>query len=360
MKSDLIKKTGFVSQVITHSTPVMLVYFITAQCNAKCRFCFYETNPGALKDELKLEEIEKISASMGSVYWLLLSGGEPFLRNDLADICRIFVKNNNVQYLQIPTNAWNSKRITEITRKILEENPEIPDLIINVSIDHIGKKHDAIRGVPGLYKRLCKTVNSLHNLKSKFKNLGVAANITYSGYNYKDIFNIFQTVKKTLPLDNISLTLTRGIPKEKKALDFLIDNYYLLFDMINKDEKQYRYYSKLKKIFARGKDLYKKKIIYNAYTEKSLTVPCRAGRDIGVMTENGNIHACELLNDRLGNIRDFDYDFKKLWGSEQVKKIRKKISKTNCFCTYECVIGPNILFNPVFFLKSFFKGMLLK
>ena len=145
--------------------------------------CFYEVSNEAHENELTLDEIEKISGFMGTLYWLLLSGGEPFLRHDLADLCGVFVQNNDVRYLQIPTNAWNARRIVETVHTILDENPALPNFVVNVSVDHIGEKHDEIRGVPGLYEKMCKTVRELHKVTKQYQNFVVGGNITYSGYN---------------------------------------------------------------------------------------------------------------------------------------------------------------------------------
>ena len=55
--------------------------------------------------------------------------------------------------------------------------------------------------------------------------------------------------------------------------------------------------------------------------------------------------ACELRDDKLGNIREFDYDFRKLWLSEKAKAISEDVIKNKCFCTHECFMSTNILFN---------------
>ena len=65
------------------------------------------------------------------------------------------------------------------------------------------------------------------------------------------------------------------------------------------------------------------------------------------MFANGDIYPCELLIDRkLGNVREADYDFKKIWFGEEADEARKFIRETKCFCTYECFLTINILFNP--------------
>ena len=73
-----------------NAMPVYMVYFITDACNAKCKHCLladgahpgWETPTMEFKrKELSLEEIDKVTASMGkSLMFLLPTGGEPFLR----------------------------------------------------------------------------------------------------------------------------------------------------------------------------------------------------------------------------------------------------------------------------------------
>ena len=65
--------------------PIHLTFFVTRRCNARCPFCFYlQSTEMAEADaaELSLEEIERISSSLGSLLWLAFSGGEIFLRKD--------------------------------------------------------------------------------------------------------------------------------------------------------------------------------------------------------------------------------------------------------------------------------------
>ena len=103
--------------------PVYLVYFITDACNAKCKHCLLAdgAHPGweepsmtYRKQELSLEEIEKVAASMGkgSLMFLLPTGGEPFLRKDIGEIVKIFHKNTGVRNVGIPSNGSTTMRVS--------------------------------------------------------------------------------------------------------------------------------------------------------------------------------------------------------------------------------------------------------
>ncbi len=87
--------------------PMSLVHFITNRCNARCSFCFIDfNNPDTFKDELSLDEINKLTKSLGkSLLNVNLTGGEPFARKDIIDIAKIYLKNTTIQSLYITTNA---------------------------------------------------------------------------------------------------------------------------------------------------------------------------------------------------------------------------------------------------------------
>jgi len=47
----------------------------------------------------------------------------------------------------------------------------------------------------------------------------------------------------------------------------------------------------------------------------------------------------------LGNLRENNMDFMKIWNSNLTKKTKKFIIKSKCNCTYECALSFNILGN---------------
>ncbi|HEX20557.1 MAG TPA: hypothetical protein ENG78_07050, partial [Acidiferrobacteraceae bacterium] len=75
-------------------------------------------------------------------------------------------------------------------------------------------------------------------------------------------------------------------------------------------------------------------------------IPCYAGRLNLVLTESGDVYPCEILSTSFGNIREYDYDLKKIVHSELARSILASIEKNLCYCTHECNFITNILFNP--------------
>ena len=86
-----------------------VIFFVTSRCNAKCETCFYHeelNRPG----DMSFEQIERVSRTMPQITDLWLSGGEPTLRHDVDDIIRLFVENNGVRRLIVPTNGLLKSR----------------------------------------------------------------------------------------------------------------------------------------------------------------------------------------------------------------------------------------------------------
>ncbi|NTV23536.1 MAG: radical SAM protein, partial [Nanoarchaeota archaeon] len=117
--------------------PIHLILHNTFICNAKCGHCFNWDNLNKHKpeEELSLEEFEKISKSFDKkLRFLNLSGGEPFLRKDISEMCHHFVKNNpGLVSISIPTNGLLPKKIREETEKICDKCKT--SISINLSLD---------------------------------------------------------------------------------------------------------------------------------------------------------------------------------------------------------------------------------
>ncbi|HYK58789.1 MAG TPA: radical SAM protein [Bryobacteraceae bacterium] len=85
-------------------SPPVLILFINSICNQKCEHCFYWRNLNR-KDDLSKDEIFALSRSLGRIENLNLSGGESFLRAEFGEICRQFIRQNQVRQIYIPTNG---------------------------------------------------------------------------------------------------------------------------------------------------------------------------------------------------------------------------------------------------------------
>ena len=141
-------------QKVYSPSPFFLILYVTSRCNARCKMCYNWQNIDNWKNrnELSLEEIERITQSISSLQQLTISGGEPFLREDLADILKLFAKNCNVSWITIPTNGLLPDRIEQTMERACTENPDV-HFRIGLSMSETEERMDELYGVKGSFEK---------------------------------------------------------------------------------------------------------------------------------------------------------------------------------------------------------------
>jgi len=328
--------------------PLYLIHFITGKCNAKCKHCFYWRNLNQTEAAMTVDEIDKMTQSMGKLLFVNLTGGEPFLRNDLVDIARVYYKNTQPINITIPTNGILTNKILKDTEAILKFCPKTT-IAIKLSIDGTKETHDDIRGYSGIFDSVIDTYEKLNELKKNYPNLDIFLTTVVSSANQNNLQELYQFMMQKLKNNTWLILLARGDTKDPTIKDFDVKVYKNFADQVRRNFK-----NNSRLLFAKilaSKDMVSDEVINQTATEKRYLSPCYAGRTVCVIDENGNINPCEILNSTFGNIRDYNYDFKKLWTGKKAKKIRRGIIKTKCFCTHECFVGNNIMFNLMMWPK---------
>jgi MoaA/NifB/PqqE/SkfB family radical SAM enzyme len=322
-----------------------LIFYVTSQCNARCQTCFFwkDLNTG---HGLTIEQIERLALTMPKFRTLLIGGGEPFLRLDLPEIVSIFHKRNRIRDASIPTNGLLPTRIEEETRRILSDNPDLY-LSLNVSLDGFAATHDEIRGVPGNFDRARETLQRLIEARGTSTRLSVILNSVICEKNYEEIVSFAEFAWNELNVDGHFFEIIRGDPKDLSVggvpAAALADIYQAL------PEIQARYFRRLRGhqnrvsrmvggILDVGRLLWQYRTQYRRYTNNQLwTVPCLAGRTIGVVEPDGTLKACEL-RERISSLADSGWDFGSQWyGSDTAGEV-EQVSIDECDCTHVCFI----------------------
>ena len=333
------------------ASPIYFVFFVTDFCNAHCKHCLLAAHEPAHKEkELTIDEIERVSASMDDMLFFTPTGGEPFLRRDLAEIVRLFYRNNHAANVGIPTNGSLTSRVVETTRDILDTCPDL-DLHIDISIDDIGERHDQIRRFAGLFERAVRTYKELRLLERHYPNFSTCVEITVSPYNQDHLLELYDHLTHRVGVNTVFTLLIRGAPREPGVEGLDISKYEELHRVLERDNKARilsGYYKMPFSDVLNAKRIVRPHIIAKTVRERRFQIPCYAGSLGGAMFSEGQVLPCEVrVDSEIGNVRDVDYDFKKLWYSSRADEIRRDVRDTRCFCTYECFLTVNILFNPL-------------
>lgn len=320
--------------------PIYFVFFITDRCTANCRHCLRGGFLSA-KEEMSFDEIEKVSRGMGDLLFFLPTGGEPFLRDDYAQIVRLFFVNNKARNVGSATNGSLTDKIVGAIVKIFQSCRGI-DYAVDISIDDLGEKHDYIRREDGLFKRAIYTYKELMKVKKIYPQFNLNIGITVSSYNQDNLDEIYKFLVSDLKIRNINQLLVRGEAKEPGAKDVDINKYS---SFSRKLEGMAGYEGYPFADFVNAMRIYRRRIIEKTVRENKRQVPCLAANLGAVMLSNGDVYPCELLEKKIGNIKDAGFDFRKLWFSPQAHSIRKFIKEQKCFCTYECFLTLNTFFS---------------
>ncbi len=333
----------------------LVILFVTSVCNAKCRTCFYweELNQ---QGDLTWDEIQKLSRTMPPFTDLWLSGGEPMLRAELTEIIHLFHIQNGIRWVNLPTNGLLPDRTAEWVRRILRENPGLL-LDLNVALDGLGEMQDSIRAVPGNFQKTLQTIEALQPCRGEYPTLRVNINTVICADNFDYVLDIAEFVKTQCGVDGHYFNIIRGnakdpalkkIPAERlPALYWELQKVYAHYAAIpRRRERLEGIERKFGEVYYQGTlALHNKIQLENIDSPHPWPMPCTAGGTSVVIDYNGDVRACELRG-RLGNLREFDCDFRKFWATAARRSELDAIVRDQCWCTHVCFIHDSLRHSP--------------
>ncbi|KCZ70789.1 putative Fe-S oxidoreductase [Candidatus Methanoperedens nitroreducens] len=320
--------------------PLNLTVSITYHCNSRCKTCNVWKKR---TDEFTTDEFDKTFKSIGrSPYWLTISGGEPFLRDDIVEICHSAYNHFKPGIINIPTNGILYNTIPGKVEEIIKSCTGTK-IIINLSIDGIGERHDYIRNVKNNFKKALRTYEALRALDYPDFSLGIHTVI--SNYNVSDISQIYnyfidkspdsyitEIAEERVELDTVGTGITPSVEDYTKSIDFLINQVEQgMYSGIPKVMQAFRleYYNHVKATLRK----------------KQQILPCYAGFASAHIAPDGDVWTCCIKADPIGNVREVDYDFKKVWFNSNAYKQRKSIKNKECYCPMANAHYTNMLCN---------------
>ena len=318
-------------------SPPFLILFINSICNQKCEHCFYWKNLNR-RDDLTKEELFALSRSLGRIENLNLSGGEPFLRPEFGEICRQFIRQNQVRQIYVPTNGYfTDKTVKQITETLKEKDLEL--FVAEMSLDGLGEFHNKFRGSPGSFDKAMQTYEALAKLQERDPRLRIHAISTATEVNMDEIRRLTTYLFDRCPkMDHHNLALIRGDRKNPSLHGPNLAQYQVLYDYVRRlwaSREENRYGSIVEPMLQWAKS--------RTADRREQVIPCRAGQLNAVIYSNGDVSVCEN-HPPLGNLRD--KNFWEIWKSAEAAALRKSIAAKDCYCTNEVFMWPSITYQP--------------
>ncbi|MBN7771943.1 putative heme d1 biosynthesis radical SAM protein NirJ1 [Clostridium aminobutyricum] len=329
--------------VSTGNGPVV-VWNCTRTCNLKCKHCYSNSDSRIYSGELTTQEAKRMIDNFGKFHVpvLLLSGGEPLMREDLMELIRY-----SQQYHIRTTISTNGTLIDkEVANNLKKNNVGY----VGISIDGIGQQHDTFRGSQGSFEM---AVRGIRNCLDVGQKVGLRFTISRDTVDQlEDIFHFISQEKiprvcfyhlvysgrgNTLMNGDISHEETRhvmdlimrkakelGSQTEILTVDNHADAVYMALKMKERDPKQAERILELLRMNGGN----------------------RSGIAIGSVDYQGYVHPDQFTPQHvLGNVREKDFD--KIWTDTSNPimvglKDRKQLLKGRCgYCNWKEVCNGN-------------------
>ena len=280
---------------------------LTYRCPMRCQMCNIWKYPTNRSEEIQAKDL----TSLPKLKFINLTGGEPFIREDLDTIVEECY--NHTDRIVISTSGWFEDRVIELAKKC-------PNIGIRSSIEGLSEKNDELRGHDGGFDKGLRTLLSLK--KMGVKDIGFGC--TVSNHNSKDMLSLYQ------------LSLSMGMEFATAAFH---NSYYFHKEdnlISNKEEvcndfrqliewqlKENNPKSWFRAWFNMG--------LINYIEGGRRMLPCEAGSANFFIDPWGEVYPCNGMEDKfwklsMGNIHQ--HSFNEIWESEQAAIVREKVR--NC------------------------------
>ncbi len=333
------------------TSPVVLNMLVTSVCDMRCVHCFF-TDQLDDKPRKKLQmttaNFEQVSETLnGTLPVLILAGGEPFTRKDIPEIVRAFYENNKLESVYLMSNGGIQQRIMPDVQRILDECPNL-NVTVALGIDGLKEDHENIRQKANSWDKAIDTARQLQAIKKEIPRLDVQTCTCFMNSNQDRIFEWYDFLRYELKPDKINFNYIRPPAAKPEELNIDLSRYQKLTRMIDDDSRRgviSNHYAGKGGFFKAAIDIHMHEVIAKTEIEKKAQLQCHAGNTGGVIYDEGTVSSCENL-DPVANLRDYDWNFWKLWNSPEMEA-RRKHARTGCHCTHESnCYYPSLAFNP--------------
>jgi MoaA/NifB/PqqE/SkfB family radical SAM enzyme len=321
--------------------PANITVSVSYRCNSRCKTCNVWLLPN---DDLTLMEWDQVFESLGDApYWFTFSGGEPTLRTDLPELVSSAYRHCSPGIINIPTNGIQHKVIPGRIEQVLEAAPK-SEVVINLSLDGLGVKHDEIRGVRGNWFHAMKTYTALKELKRRHTHLTLGIHTVISNFNVDSFQELCEYVQRELKPDSF----ITEIAEERVELDTVglgitptAERYAVAIDALLQSMRD-RHLTGVAEVAQAFRRQYYE-LVKRTLREHRQVIPCMAGVASAQIAPNGDVWTCCVRAQSVGNLRDHGYDFESVWRTAKADELRRSIKAGECYCPLANAAYTNML-----------------
>jgi MoaA/NifB/PqqE/SkfB family radical SAM enzyme len=312
-------------------------FTVSNRCNGQCTTCnIWKMDP---RPDPTIKQItgffEENSGILRNLKSIQLTGGEPFLRDDLPEIASAVHNIAPNCMIWIPTNGLQPEKIQETTIELLRQTDK-PLIGVTISLDGEGEVHDIQRGVDGSYKKAVQTLKFLSDLKKKTGRLHLSTGFTLTADNYLQapiVQRISYKHGANFSIRPVNISEHYYQNTEQNG-DFNPDEVWTTVKYLAhlvRNEKGMRN-SLTMLAYLRG---------IKEFIGDGRTLPCSAAKKSVFIDGVGDVFPCLVMNHKLGNA--YEVPLKEILASEETNNARDIISELQCpTCWLECEVYRDI------------------
>lgn len=283
---------------------------VTYRCNAKCYMCNTWQFPSVASEEIRSEDLQ----SLPHLKFVNITGGEPFLRDDLADI--VEVVRAKADRIVISTNGYFTDRVVALATRY-------PDLGFRISIEGLPSANDELRGLNAGFDHGLRTLLRLREIGCKDIGFG----ITVSDRNADDLLELAELA------DAMGFELATAV----------VHNSYYFHKSDNRIEDPERVAARFEQLARRQLASSSPKKWFRAWFNMGLgnkamggsrALPCGMGSDMFFIDPLGVVRPCNGMADEdgsaMGSLKETSFD--EIWKSEAARQVREQVRS----CGQEC------------------------
>lgn len=298
--------------------PRKAIWEITNACNANCIHC--GSKSGRRRDnELTEEECLHLCDELKELgcEHVTLMGGEFFLNPHWEKVCeRLMSHKINIGPLTngLLLNTENIQKLKNLGQHV-----------IYVSIDGVGKTHDYMRGVPGLFDKVVANIKA-----AKEAGLLIGINTAISAVNYRELDDIFEFLSELgVRVWQMQVVENVGWAKENPELDMSVADLYEVARKVAK----YRKKNRMEVCVCDNIGLY---CYFEPLIRDNPFRGCVGGKYAVGIQADGEIRGCLSIigceHAREGNLRE--RSLKEIWNDPNCFKVyrNKTVDQLTGFC----------------------------
>jgi MoaA/NifB/PqqE/SkfB family radical SAM enzyme len=329
--------------------PSFCTYLVCNRCNAQCKMC--DSWKLAKGYELSAEEVGIVFRKIGSLDVVRLTGGEPFLRDDIGAIAEAILRESDPGVLHVTTNGSFPDRVERFARELRSPSR----LRVMVSFDGLAGEHDRSRGRSVTFDRAFETVRRLTVLRPS--GLEVSVNHTIispqSLRDHEGLCRLFEELEVDVHWvlayeDSAMYGLRR---RGTRADDLVAKRGYPLHPVLDREESVAFVEQELGRISELRDPVLRfgKRYYLRGLRERLTGAPnprprpkCVALRSHIRLLPDGGVPVCQFNTEVVGNLLRQPFD--EVWRGGTAKASRTWVDACSG-CWAECEVVPNAVYS---------------